>query len=272
MKKKALVHKMFSMKSLMRVFLTLVKDTMRLLGINSRKILSLKYYLRYRKNRREWISKGGKVTQNYMILSDYDDKAGNVKGHYFHQDLLVAKLIYEDRPNRHIDIGSRIDGFVAHVASFREIEVADVRPLEDFAHKNIKFIQADLMNPHDFGETDSISCLHAIEHFGLGRYTDPIDIEGHNKGIANLVNLVSKGGRLYISFPIGQNDEVHFNAHRIFRVDMIFNHPNIKKNMKLVRFDYVDDDGNLHTNKQIENFAKSINYGCGIYTFEKIND
>ena len=270
MKKKALVHKMFSMKSLMRVFLTLVKDTMRLLGINSRKILSLKYYLRYRKNRREWISKGGKVTQNYMILSDYDDKAGNVKGHYFHQDLLVAKLIYEDRPNRHIDIGSRIDGFVAHVASFREIEVADVRPLEDFAHKNIKFIQADLMNPHDFGETDSISCLHAIEHFGLGRYTDPIDVDGHNKGITNLVSLVKENGRMYISFPIGKNDEVHFNAHRIFHPATILKHPSIEKSMRLIRFDFVDDNGDLHLSKSIEDVNLDTHYGCGIYTFEKV--
>jgi len=28
-----------------------------------------------------------------------------------------------------VDIGSRVDGFVAHVASFREIEVFDVRPI-----------------------------------------------------------------------------------------------------------------------------------------------
>ena len=42
------------------------------------------------------------------------------------------------------------------------------------------------MNPQDFGQTDSLSCLHAIEHFGLGRYTDPIDINIHIKGLTTL--------------------------------------------------------------------------------------
>jgi hypothetical protein len=116
---------------------------------------------------------------------------------------LVARIIRDHNPKRHIDIASRIDGFVAHVASYREIEVVDVRPLPNSEHENIKFRQDDLMNPQDLGQTDSLSCLHAIEHFGLGHYTDPSAINGHIKGITNLVSLVSKGGRLYISFPIG---------------------------------------------------------------------
>lgn len=242
------------------------------LGFDLRKIKSLKYYLRYRKERKEWINKGGEINQKSMILYDYDDDAGNNKGHYFHQDLLVAKLIHEHQPLRHIDIASRIDGFVAHVASYRKIEVVDIRPLEKSCHENIKFVQADLMNPHDLGKTDSISCLHAIEHFGLGRYGDPIDVDGHNKGIANLVNLLNKDGLLYISFPIGQKDEVHFNANRVFQVDTIFKHPSIKENMELVRFDYVDQSGNLHTGAKVKDFNTNTKDSCGIYTFKKIND
>ena len=46
-------------------------------------------------------------------------------------------MIYNSKPKRHIDVGSRVDGFVAHVASFREIEVFDVRPLEKSIHQNI---------------------------------------------------------------------------------------------------------------------------------------
>jgi hypothetical protein len=242
------------------------------LGFDPKKILSLKNYSRFKKNKKEWVKQGGIITHNYMILSDYEDKAGNIKGHYFHQDLLVAKFIYEDKPMRHVDIGSRIDGFVAHVASFREIEVIDIRQLEKSEHKNIKFVQANFMNEQNLEKTDSISCLHAIEHFGLGRYNDPIDINGHNKGIANLVNLVSGGGRMYISFPIAQNNEVHFNAHRVFKVDAIFKHPSVKKHMELVRFDYIDDTGNLHCNIPVHDFGINIKYGCGIYTFKKIKD
>ena len=64
-------------------------------------------------------------------------------------------------------------------------------------------MQADLMNPRDIGEVDSISCLHAIEHFGLGRYNGHIDINRHKKGIDNLLSILMQGGRLYISTMIG---------------------------------------------------------------------
>jgi hypothetical protein len=257
------------MKNLVKLIKKFIINFLQQLGFNPKQLMSLKHYLRFRRERKDWIKKGGQIAHNHMILTDYEEKAGNAKGHYFHQDLLVANFIYKNQPKRHIDIASRVDGFVAHVASFREIEVVDIRPLERSVHKNIKFIQADLMKSMNLGEVDSISCLHAIEHFGLGRYTDPIDVDGHNKGITNLVNSVTKGGYLYISFPIGQNDEVHFNAHRIFRVDTIFKHPSIKKNTELFRFDYIDDDGNLHTNVKIEDFDKNIKHGCGIFTFIK---
>ena len=129
------------------------------LGFDLRKVLSYKFYPKFMKDKSEWYKQGGKITHNFMILSDYADNAGTSKGHYFHQDLLVAKLINKHNPKRHVDIASRVDGFVAHVASYREIEVVDVRPLEKSMHENIKFYQADLMNPQDLGKTDSLSCL-----------------------------------------------------------------------------------------------------------------
>ena len=96
------------------------------LGIDPRRLLFLRFYLRFKRDRREWKKQGGKVTKNFMVLGDYSDSAGTAKGHYFHQDLLVAEFINRHAPRRHIDIASRIDGFIAHVAAFREIEVLDV--------------------------------------------------------------------------------------------------------------------------------------------------
>lgn len=239
------------------------------IGLDLRKLLSLKYYFQFRKDKREWLRQGGKITKSYMILGDYSESAGSAKGHYFHQDLMVAKLVNEHNPKRHVDVGSRVDGFVAHVASYREIEVIDVRPLEQSAHTNIVFRQGDLMNPLDLEPTDSLSCLHAIEHFGLGRYTDPVDTEGHNRGIENLVNLIKLDGRMYLSFPIGQNDEVHFNAHRVFHPTTILRHPAIEKHMRLLRFDYVNDSGDLVQNTKVDSVV-NIQFGCGIYTFERV--
>lgn len=78
------------------------------------------------------------------------------------------------------------------------------------------------MNPIKVSKTDSLSCLHAIEHFGLGRYNDSIYIDDHMKSISNLVSMLEKNGILYINFPIGKTDEVHFNAHRVFNPKSIF--------------------------------------------------
>ena len=42
--------------------------------------------------------------------------------------------------------------------------------------------------------------------------------------------------------------------------------------MKLVRFDYVDDKGDLHLNSKIIEIEAETKFGCGIYTFEKIKN
>ena len=53
-----------------------------------------------------------RIMDMQLKVRDYNDNAGVVKGHYFHQDLYCARKIYRRRPVRHLDIGSRLDGFV----------------------------------------------------------------------------------------------------------------------------------------------------------------
>ena len=223
-----------------------------------------------RKHRQQFLKMGGSISHLYPIVSDFEDVAGSASGHYFHQDLLVAQLIHDDNPVQHIDIGSRIDGFVAHIASFRKIEIVDIRPLNSTGHENIVFVRHDLMSDKSLPlESDSVSCLHAIEHFGLGRYGDTLDPDGHKLGFRNLVEMVAKMGTLYISFPIASQNEVHFNAHRVFHPREIFGWPGCEK-LKLKRFDFVDDDGNIHKNIDLSSLPAKIKHGCGIYSFTKI--
>ena len=226
---------------------------------------------RFLQEKNEWIKQGGDITRLYPILEEYSDEAGETSGHYFHQDLLVASFIHQRNPTRHIDVGSRVDGFVAHVASYRKIEVFDIRKLKESCHKNIVFTQLDVTKVSEKSISDSISCLHAIEHFGLGRYGDEIDVVGHEKGIDSLVNMLKKDGFLYLSMPIGSRDEVHFNAHRIFHPETILRIPSIEKSLKLTRFDFVDDEGDLNLDTNINLIKTDLNLGCGIYTFQKKN-
>lgn len=155
-------------------------------------------------------------------LHDRYEEGGTTRSEYFWQDLLVARWIFEAKPRKHVDVGSRVDGFVAHVASFREIEVLDVRPITT-SIPGIKFRQADLMSPDSIagltaggqGYCDSLSCLHALEHFGLGRYGDPVDAAGYQRGLANLASLLLPQGILYLATPIGRQ-RVEFNANWVF--------------------------------------------------------
>ena len=208
----------------------------------------------------------------YPITAEKSRENGHLPFHYFHQDLLVAQKIFKNKPERHIDIGSRIDGFVAHVAAYREIEVFDIRPMSKKI-SNVKYIQADLMKDieadlRDY--TNSLSSLHAIEHFGLGRYNDTIDAYGHIKALENIYLILKKGGTFYFSVPIGAQ-RIEFNAHRIFNIEYLSKILFDKFN--LVSFSYVDDNNNLHEDVAITPEAMQSNfgcqYGCGIFVLVK---
>jgi SAM-dependent methyltransferase len=208
----------------------------------------------------------------YPCLDDRYQQSGSARGHYFHQDLLIARRIHEAAPETNLDVGSRIDGFVAHVAAFRPIRVLDIRPMSQ-AIPNIEFVQADVMGelPGELiGSTDSLSCLHALEHFGLGRYGDPVDYDGYLKGFDNLLRLLRPGGTLYLSVPLGPQ-RIEFDAHRVFATHYLLE---LFEQRCLVRdFSYVDDNGDLHQSvawDQPEKANFGCNYGCGIFELERI--
>jgi hypothetical protein len=112
--------------------------------------------------------------------------------------------------------------------------------------------------------------LHAIEHFGLGRYGDPVDIEGHLKGFRALSKVLKPGGMLYLSAPIGP-ERIDFNANRVFAVQTLLDLA--REEYELIGFSYVDDAGALHEDVTItpEHAADSFGcqYGCGIFEFRK---
>ena len=206
-------------------------------------------------------------------LYDWYEEGGTTKSEYFWQDLLVARKIFKANPEKHVDIGSRVDGFVAYVASFREIEVFDIRPITTQI-PGVTFKQADLMKPVErmAGYCDSLSCLHALEHFGLGRYGDPIDTKGFERGLVNMAGLLRKDGVFYLSVPIGI-DRVEFNAHRIFDPRVIVNLAAVNS-LQLSALTVIRQGGRVEAlapdEAQLGDLANQ-RYALGIFVFKKLN-
>ena len=237
-----------------------------------RAILGIPFFLRdWHKFRRGY---AGKLTL-MPCLHDRWKEGGTTNSEYFWQDLIVAQWIFAANPQRHVDIGSRVDGFVAHVASFREIEVFDARPITTQV-PGVIFKKANLMLPLSLpsdgggGYCDSLSCLHVIEHFGLGRYGDPVDTHGHKYGIANMARLLKPCGRLYISTPIGQ-ERVEFNANRVFNPRTIIISAE-SAGLKLYTLTVISACGSVlevEPNEDVLNELAQKDYNLGIFVFIK---
>jgi len=201
--------------------------------------------------------------QIYPIVADWNESAGLARGHYFHQDLWAARKIHARRPPRHIDVGSRIDGFVSHLLVFMPVDVIDIRRLESRV-SGLRFVQSDATTLEGIpdGSVESLSSLHAIEHFGLGRYGDPIDPEGWRKAMCSLARVLAPGGRLYVSVPIGR-ERLVFNAHRIFSPRTVLD-TFASAGLELVSFSAVDDAGDLVEDADPAQF-EAARHSCGLF-------
>jgi SAM-dependent methyltransferase len=191
--------------------------------------------------------------------------AGSVTFHYFFQDLWAASRLHDAGVRRHVDVGSRLDGFVAHVLPFCDVCYVDVRPL-GVRIPRLTFMRALLTAlPFATGSIPSLSCLHVLEHVGLGRYGDPIDPEGYVRAAAELARVLQPGGTLLFGTPVGR-ERVCFDAHRVFDPDTVVR---FFAGLRLVEFSLIDDTGRWRTADASFDAARACSYGCGLFRFEK---
>lgn len=207
-----------------------------------------------------------KLRDLYPALGDSKGNAGTVGGHYFHQDLWAARRIYARRPEEHFDIGSRIDGFVAHLLTFMPVTMIDIRPV-DHGVEGLTAVQDDATALRGFADNSirSLSTLHVAEHFGLGRYSDPIDPSAAERFMRALCRVLAPGGWLYFSVPVGR-ERVCFNAHRVFAPATIIQ---TMEGLALNSFSYVDDRGDVHFEVE-PSAAAACKFGCGLFEFTKV--
>lgn len=196
-----------------------------------------------------------------FYFTDKFDNAGTVSN-YFWQDLWAARLIHENAPEKHFDIGSRVDGFIAHLLSFRkEVFLIDIRPLP-YEVDGINFVQGDATNLNEIPDEsiESLSALCSLEHFGLGRYGDPIDPEACFKAFDAIQRKIKSGGFAYISVPIGR-EHVEFNGCRIFYAKTVLDAFN---QMELQQLDAASS-GKIEYNIDIHKYDTDTRKRANIY-------
>ena len=134
---------------------------------------------------------------------------------YFYQDAWAFRQIVQNRPSRHVDVGSH-HKFVSLLAQVVPVTMVELRPI-NLPLEGLEVLTGSVLAmPFSDGSQSSVSSLCVVEHIGLGRYGDPLDPAGSERALEELKRIVAPGGNLYVSVPVDDADRIYFNAHRAF--------------------------------------------------------
>lgn len=182
--------------------------------------------------------------------------------HYTYQAAWASRKIKKEAPISHIDISSDIR-FVTQLSVIANVIYVEYRTFKlkipDFSQ-----CQGDILSlPFADNSITSLSCLHVVEHIGLGRYGDVIDSQGTIKACKELARILAPGGFLYFSLPVGL-PKILFNAHRIFDPEQV---PLLFPDFTLEEFSIVTSKNLYIENADPSNF-RNESYACGLYLFK----
>lgn len=186
--------------------------------------------------------------------------------HYVLHLAWAVRRIAEEQPVKHVDISSSLH-FCTMLSAFLPVEFYDYRPAK-IKLSNMTSDHANLVHmDFDDGSLSSLSCMHVVEHIGLGRYGDPIDYSGDLKAMNELARVLKPGGKLYFVTPVGK-PRIVFNRHRIYSYGQILQGFD---SLEMISFTLIPDDaadGDLIENAS-ESMANEQSYGCGCWVFTK---
>lgn len=202
----------------------------------------------------------------YPCLYDSTSNTG-FDPHYIYHTAWAARILKKMNPEEHVDFSSFLY-FNTIASAFIPIKFYDYRPANIFLD-NFKSGGVDLLNlPFANNSISSLSCMHVVEHIGLGRYGDEIDSEGDLRAIRELQRVTSEGGSILFVVPIGK-PKIMFNAHRIYSYEQIVD---IFKEFELCEFALIPNDNvsGIIYNANID-LVKKQDYACGCFWFKKTN-
>ncbi len=190
----------------------------------------------------------------------------NFEPHYLFHPAWAARVVKQIAPQKHVDISSTLH-FSTIVSAFVPVDFYDYRPV-DLRLSGLNTLRGDLMKlPFETGAVESISCLHTVEHVGLGRYGDPLDPDGDIRAAKELARVTKSGGSLIFVTPVGK-PLIAFNAHRIYSYQQVLD---LFPDMTVREFSLVPDDYKKHglIQNADPSMVKDQNWACGCFWFEK---
>lgn len=186
--------------------------------------------------------------------------------HYLYHTAWAARVLAATRPQKHVDVSSCLR-FASIASAFVPIDFYDYRPAE-LRLSGLTPKHADMTAlPFATNSIPSLSCMHVVEHIGLGRYGDPLDPQGDLKAMRELCRVLAPKGHLLFVVPIGGTARIQYNAHRIYTYPQL---TEIFSELVLEEFALITDSGDFIEKAHMHD-AEMQKYGCGCFLFHKPN-
>lgn len=225
-------------------------------------VLYPRFFLDWRRYAQLPGAEPARLTQAYPQIHDRT-RATGIDSQYFFANGWAARRILATSPGFHVDVGS--DAMFANLlGAVVPLCFVDYRPV----HARLAGFECVagslLCLPFAARSIPSLSCLHVVEHVGLGRYGDPLDPKGTLKAVGDLVRVLAPGGNLFLAAPVGR-PSLWFNAHRVHPVEAILK---MVGYLQLVEFSGVHDDGRFVEHVRPFEFCESA-CACGLFWFRR---
>jgi SAM-dependent methyltransferase len=200
----------------------------------------------------------------FPFLSDNTSETG-FDPHYVLHTSWAARMLAKTKPKVHISFGDSLY-FVGIASAFTSVTFCDIRK-SGLPFRDIEEHSTDLTTlPAEWTDTlQSVSCMHVLEHIGLGRYGDRLDASGDRKAAAELARVLAPGGQLLMVVPLEDPPRVCFNAHRLYSYSQVMD---LFPELSLQEFTLITNEGQFFENADPV-LLQGRKYSCGCFRFAK---
>ena len=152
-----------------------------------------------------------KVCESVELILEMMQRGVEIESNYPMHDG-VLKALLKDVKGKWLVVGSARPYYEALLLSKGcEVDVWEIKRKESSV-KGLRYIQKEDLEKRVY---DGVLAISSLEHFGLGRYGDPLDPWGDIRAIDDIRDALKPWGKVIMSIPCGK-DELIWNKHRVY--------------------------------------------------------